>query len=426
MSIIDPATKTPNLMPAPIPPADAAPGQAGRVKLAFLDGLRGLAALYVLLYHLTDTRHLPPAVAHGLSFLRFGHYAVAVFIVLSGYCLMLPVARSVDGRLRGGAWNYLKRRAIRILPPYYAALAFSLALVVLSHRATHSLGIVTDDSAYRLAMTPGSILSHLLLLHNWNKAWIETIDGPMWSVAIEWQIYFLFPLLLLPLWRRFGSLAAVAVGLLIGILPFVLLPPGRNFDWSCPWYTGLFAMGMAGASVGFSRDPRLVRLNARLPWGGLAVTALGLFLFLSLFVAKGTYRLGILALPQHWWVDALVGAGTACTLVFCARSAHEVASGSDARPPLILRIFESRFAIWVGSFSYSLYLVHLPLIVKMESLVRRHFSPTKGFVVMLLIGIPISLAASYLFHLIFERPFMPEQRSKREVRKLAPVAAPSN
>ncbi len=253
-----------------MPPLDAAPGQAGRVKLAFLNGLRGLAALYVLLYHLYYApKGLSPVLVHALSWLRFGHYAVAVFIVLSGYCLMLPVVRSEDGRLRGGMWNYLKRRAIRILPPYYAALALSLALILLSHRSTHALGIQTNDTFFQASMAPGSLISHLLLLHSWNKNWIETIDGPMWSVSIEWQIYFLFPLLLLPLWRRFGSLAAIAAGLLVGVVPYLVLPKGQNFEWACPWYTGLFAMGMAGAVVGFSTNPRLMRLHQRLPWGWL-------------------------------------------------------------------------------------------------------------------------------------------------------------
>ena len=398
-------------LPAPLLPVFPPPG---RVRLAFLDGLRGLAALYVLLYHLYDAHGQPALLSHGMSWLRFGHYAVAVFIVLSGYSLMLPVARAADGRLQGGLLDYVKRRARRILPPYYAALALSLALLWLSHRATHALGVVTDDAFYRASFSPGSLLSHLLVIHDWRKSWIETIDGPMWSVAVEWQIYFLFPLLLLPLWRRFGNLAAISAGLLVGVLPYLLLPQGHNFAWACPWYAGLFAMGMGGAAVGFSRDPRLVRLNERLPWGGLAGAAFALFFFLSVFVAKGTYRLGILALPQYWWVDALVGAGTTCTLVFCARSAHQASLGSDARLPLILRLFESRWAMRLGAFSYSLYLVHLPIIVKLSSLLRRHHFTHGQFTVLVpLLGLPLCLLAGYLFYLVFEKPFTAPRRAVR-------------
>src|SRR5437660_75394 len=112
---------------APSVPVPLAPS---RFRLDFLDGIRGLAALYVALFHVSYARQsLPEPARHLTDWLQFGHYAVGVFIVLSGYCLMLPVARSADGRLRGGVGSYLRRRAWRILPPYYAALVLALALV---------------------------------------------------------------------------------------------------------------------------------------------------------------------------------------------------------------------------------------------------------------------------------------------------------
>src|SRR5215218_948233 len=76
-----------------------------------------------------------------------------------------------------------------------------------------------------------------------------SINMAHWSVATEWQIYFLFPLLLLPLWRRFGSACAVAAAAVVGLLPHFLLPESRNLDWACPWFLGLFAMGMAVADA---------------------------------------------------------------------------------------------------------------------------------------------------------------------------------
>ncbi len=72
-----------------------------------LDGIRGLAALFVVLYHtaaVAETEDLSRYIAHLFWFIRsHGHYAVTVFIVLSGYCLMLPVAYREDGQLRGGS-----------------------------------------------------------------------------------------------------------------------------------------------------------------------------------------------------------------------------------------------------------------------------------------------------------------------------------
>ena len=61
------------------------------------------------------------------NWLLYGHLAVDVFIVLSGFCLMLPVARS-GGALADGARGFFVRRARRILPPYFAAFTISVAL----------------------------------------------------------------------------------------------------------------------------------------------------------------------------------------------------------------------------------------------------------------------------------------------------------
>lgn len=79
-----------------------------RVRLDFLDGLRGLAALYVVMHHTWDEMGwqgrqalLPLPVQHVMSFFMPGSFAVTIFIVLSGYCLMLPVVRSEDLSLRG-------------------------------------------------------------------------------------------------------------------------------------------------------------------------------------------------------------------------------------------------------------------------------------------------------------------------------------
>ena len=110
--------------------SDSAQSQSLSLRLHYLDGLRGLAALYVTLHHAylqvfpNPEQVLPVALAWGTHWLEYGSFSVAIFIVLSGYCLMLPVAKS--GVLTGGAWHYIQRRARRIIPPYYAAIAFTL------------------------------------------------------------------------------------------------------------------------------------------------------------------------------------------------------------------------------------------------------------------------------------------------------------
>ncbi|HEY2155860.1 MAG TPA: acyltransferase, partial [Isosphaeraceae bacterium] len=188
-----------------------------RERLAFLDGLRGLAALYVVLFHAMVEAHASgrsgsaPAVA-AFAALRHGHYAVAVFVVLSGYCLMWPVARDPEGRLDGGIARYLGRRARRIIPPYYAALGLCWLLAA----TVPALGR-PGGGPWDVALPSGGagvVASHLLLVQNWGPGWIYRVDPPAWTVATEWQIYWLFPALIaLRRWVGMAATVAIAFGL---------------------------------------------------------------------------------------------------------------------------------------------------------------------------------------------------------------------
>src|SRR5437764_4213800 len=97
--------------------------------LAGLDGLRGLAALYVVVNHVFLRAFPGYPVNHApfwAGWFIYGRFAVVVFIVLSGFSLALSPAR--HGWRLGGLSPFARRRARRILPAYWAALAFSLAI----------------------------------------------------------------------------------------------------------------------------------------------------------------------------------------------------------------------------------------------------------------------------------------------------------
>ena len=193
-------TRPPALSPTP-------PGATNH--LAYLDGLRALAALWVVMHHswfwVADQLH--GAVGDVLGFFIYGRLAVDLFIVLSGFCLTLPVLKN-QMMLRGGVVEFLKRRAWRILPPYYCAMAFSLLLIaLLIHQKT---GTPWDRS---LPITTRSVASHLVMLHD-AVGEDYSINGVFWSIAVEWRIYFFFPLLLL-VWRQFGALSATVFGLVL-------------------------------------------------------------------------------------------------------------------------------------------------------------------------------------------------------------------
>jgi len=122
----------------------------------------------------------------------------------------------------------------------------------------------------------GSVLSHLALIQNLSPAWFYGIDPPMWSVAVEFQIYFLLPTLFLPIYRRWGVTAVVVFGYAMAVA-ISLLTHGQ-FDYSEPHFIGLFCMGMLAAKVTVGQGAEVARLR-RLPWQLIAgVTFVAAFL----------------------------------------------------------------------------------------------------------------------------------------------------
>jgi len=278
---------------------------APKIHLGYLDSLRALAAIYVVMFHAIyqiDPHHPVTTGAAG-ALRRFfdGHSAVGVFIVLSGFCLMLPVVRG-DGAMRGGALHFFKKRARYILLPYYFAVGFSLLLIWLF------IGSPTGSPRYDFVpVTWEGVWTHLLLVqdayHN------PEIDPPLWSVAVEWRIYFLFPLLVL-LWRKIGPLLTTLLSTVAGYVLLALLrhtPVETHPSGVSPEYIGLFAMGMLGAGVAFSKDPKLVNLR-RFPWAAVMVVTAVLVRIMELPLIHGRP-------VQISVIDSVIGVSTMAFLI---------------------------------------------------------------------------------------------------------------
>jgi peptidoglycan/LPS O-acetylase OafA/YrhL len=393
----------PVLAPAPRAAApDRPPALAARPRLAFLDGIRGLAALYVVVHHISQIyMDVPTAGYYWFTpLMQLGHYAVAIFIVLSGFCLMLPVAQSPDGTLRGGLGPYIWRRVKRIVPAYYAAIALFCILVALVPTMRRHDGELMAfafggaDVPWQNFFEWKNLLAHVLVLHALSPNWINRIDPPMWSIGVEWLNYFLLPLLFLPLWRRLGNVLLVAIAMVLCFLPYGTMPLLHHerftLHWMQPWFIALFAIGMAGAGLQFARHtPRWVRRAEDL----LLTMALHPFMLVALAVAMYMCR------HQRVPLDFLVGAATICLILHCSR---DTLIGRGAR-----RVLESRAAMFLGAISYSLYLFHVPLLMLLyRGLETLDLGAGLRLSTMVAVGMPLAVLLGWGAYRLFERPFM--------------------
>ena len=403
--------------------------QLRRPRLDFLHGMRGVLALTVVLFHLKaglGVGRSGPAVALLMAPIMHGHLAVPAFLVLSGFLLSMPVVLH-GGQLPGGLFDFLRRRAVRILPPYYAAYFLSLVFFLALERGIALCGLAPWRRLSNMMArdwTIPSVVSHVFLVHNVDRTWVAGMTGVFWTIACEWQIYLLFALVLVPLWRRCGLWAAVVLCVAIAAVLTELCARNLIF-YQFPWLIPVFATGMVAAVLTFDSSP-LCRLLRKANWG--AITA-GLFLLLCGVVwyldttvrataglegVRVTYK--HLPLRIRWIPDVLAGICVGSSIVWLAIAHPSVAAASSRSGPVAsraCRLLESRWLLSLGLCGYSLYLTHLQWIMLLKWLMRG-FSESPGQQATLLIGgILGSLAIAWIFHRWFERPFM--TRSTREM-----------
>jgi peptidoglycan/LPS O-acetylase OafA/YrhL len=363
-------------------------------RLEYVDGIRALAALFVFFHHTIETaepvRALSvPILGPVLKSLFFGQFPVMVFLLLSGFCLYYPCVRRNPGQpvLTTTFREYLKRRARRIGPPYLAAGVLCLVMISFPAMRVGKWVEAGDVNA-------GAIISHLLMVHNLFPAYSGRIDYPMWSIGLEWQLYLMFPLMI---WgfRRFGGLRTIAAAL---------------------------AMTM-GIRV----------LNHRLPSGAYAVLRDGPLAYLEIFGA------GMLAavvtvrgqrIAPRWVLSAVVIAGFATVRLGSSNGLiHDIAATAAAFCLLVLavdpagrvgRVLSTPWLVKIGLFSYSLYLMHAPVLHLCAMALRRlPLSADARFLILSVACLPIILAACYGFHLVFERPFMGVKKPAAPALKIA-------
>lgn len=318
---------------------DRATGEAWRGHFIPLDGLRGLAIVLVLLLHFTTDMEIPAGtLAAGVrSAFQIGWIGVDLFFVLSGF---LITGILVDNKGSGRYFSaFYARRALRILPVYFLAV-FAAFHVLPRFFQGFDTGGARTEAAFWLFLTNFKDLPYQLA---------RTV-GHFWSLAIEEQFYLMWPLVVFLSSRAQARRIALVTVILSPLLRYVALRSGVSGD-SVYHFTPFRLDGLAtGAFIALSlRDPeahgRLDRLSKIAGAIALAVAAI-------------LYGPVHLPEPLSTQLDFSIGFSALC-IGFGALLTRVVLSRPDSS---LARVLSWRGLVTLGTYSYAMYLVHVPLL----------------------------------------------------------------
>ena len=331
--------------------------------LGALDGLRALAVLSVMAYHL------------GIHWVSGGFLGVDLFFVLSGFLItsLLVEERFVDGAIRLAAfWG---RRAKRLLPAVLALICvLAIGFVFVRRYWTSSPDVAFDRFGFQ-----GDAYATLLYVANWHSIFAHQnyfaaflASSPLkhtWSLAIEEQFYLVWPIVVLVIvrskknWRQLGMWIAGSMGVGSALLMAVLYNNGVSI--SAIYYNTfarLFDLG-AGAALAFAVAGKpSIAPSLRRP---LAIAGPISLAVLAVFWWKAGSG-GIDGLPRRFMFN---GGFLLCALL----ATVVVAAVRDPAVPGLQHVLRWRPLAFIGVISYGLYLWHWPLFVVLTP-TRTHVS----------------------------------------------------
>ncbi|WP_322050737.1 acyltransferase family protein [Paraburkholderia bannensis] len=376
----DPALDSPLSTPRPasVMPAAARPA-TGATAIAgdhLIDALRGFAALLVAYFHCRQVTWIgmgafhqmherlasPGTIAAWLTFpIAWGSAGVPIFFVISGYCIHRSGAARLlanpDYRLDAG--QFWLRRLVRIYPVLLAALALTFV--------ADSISLTMTPVSHKiLDIGPQAFLVNLFSLQGVAGKTYGS-NGALWTLSLEVQFYLLYPLLF-AVRRRVGFNAVLAGVAAINVVSALTLAPHDIVFFTSYWFSWMLGAWIAEARLRGSEGFRFAYVAA----AAFAVAGCVAFHFGQ----YGAFQL---------WACAF-----ACYLVKAL--SRPLATGG-----VLLPVFSK-----LGEFSYSLYLIHLPLFVLLGSLLFRSELQTSiwasfGFTLAV-------LPVAWVFYRLFERP----------------------
>lgn len=382
------------------------PDDQGRQYVASLTGLRGIAALFVFLFHYSYFNPgirldlAVPYIGNALQFpLRFGFSGVDMFFVLSGFLLSLPFAHATLTHSRHQPLRqYYKRRLLRVFPAYYAQLAIILIV---------GAWFITWQ-----ALNGTSLLAHLLMFFNIGPDPVRPMVGVWWTLPIELSFYLLLPFI--ASFMRPGRWLVLLV--LCILLSFVYRIWSADYFAAEPYAIVIvlasshlpgslpeFLLGASAALLVQWLDLRSHKRPAAWMQDGLflAGTILAIMWLWGIVLphaSAGYYWLG------HWsMVIAPVALGLPLSLIVLSLY-------WNSRIGRLL--FANPLVYFLGLISYSLYLWHFVVMQQAELVLGETYANLQGlprFLVTLLLVVSVSAVSYY----VFERPFVKLGRSHK-------------
>jgi peptidoglycan/LPS O-acetylase OafA/YrhL len=325
-------------------------------RLGVLDGLRGIAVLLVLWYHVWEISWLP-APAWWLQFIpETGFIGVHLFFFLSGFVISYPFVQAVAKGQPEPTWaHFAWRRFIKIVPSYWLSILVAYGI---GYAATQHL---TGVPVWK------DIGTHLFFVHTWWPQTYGSINGVLWTLAVEVEFYLIFPFTWWCFKRRpwTTAIAMIAIATL-----------WRTYWASCcfttrfptlsenlPGYLDIFACGMLAAwiFVHCGNRVRESQLRAAMPAVALAGFAMFVALLLQAYALRHISQWETASQLQTRWLFG-VAFGVIALGSLCSPRWWEVML---ANPPL-------RF---MATISYNLYLYHQMFARELVSL---HVPPYTG------------------------------------------------
>jgi len=328
-------------------------------RMPLIDALKAVAAMLVLLNHFSS--YGPLAVAAREAFpatfgwlFEYGRMAVQVFLVIAGFL----AARGLSAQGQALAVSPLPliwKRYLRLVVPYLAAIALAIVGAAI---ATQWM----DDEAIPARATFSQWLAHALLLHG--ILGIDALSAGVWYIAIDFQLFALMALLL---WS--GRIRVLAPALVLAVASLSLFWFNRDAELD-NWAIYFFGSYGLGAAAWWASDRR--QMSA---WLGVIATV------------------AIAALIVDFRLRIMLALGIALLLGFGRRSG------------LLERWPNARPLAFLGQISYSVFLVHFPILLIANGLYTRfELDSTAAAMISLLLAWAAAILTATLFYRWVESP----------------------